>query len=339
MKTHEKTVLRFKVPKKLEQAVVRQVREKLYSDFGNEVRKILIAGCSSAAVDRRIRSEWLKRRGGRHKTTWVDFHLPLGSRSERHSLLMLLCVTAGHHTVRLSMDRPYEVSDLVAAILETYLGGKIDPGKPAKPMKRRKLVETAQPPKESLWRMKPGGKLQRVHEKRRKRRRPKKPKPPIYPHPDFPDVQAIPCDWQPGKRGRPPLGVKRNNDGSWKLPESYRLIDGKWHAPMPRKKGYRKSPRRAASIPTTREIFPKEGATVQHADATEGHMQTTPDAPANSDHHGGEASANDEEPSPPASSELSALVLQDQQPVVDEAGGKGIVSEDEQTGDNVREGR
>lgn len=236
MRVHEKTVLRFKVPKKVEQAVVRQVREKLYSDFGNEVRRILIAGCSSAAVDRRIRSEWLKRRGGRHKTTWVDFHVAINSRSERHALMMLLSMTAAHHTVRLSMDRPYEVSDLVTAILEAYLDGKIDPGKPAKPMKRRKLVETAQPPKESLWRMKPGGKLQRVHEKRRKRRRPKKPKQPVYPHPDHPDVQAIPCDWQPGKRGRPPLGVKRNSDGSWTLPDRYRLIDGKWHAPMPRKR-------------------------------------------------------------------------------------------------------
>lgn len=338
MKTHEKTVLRFKVPKKVEQAVVRQVREKLYSDFGNEVRKILIAGCSSAAVDRRIRSEWLKRRGGRHKTTWADFHLPLASRSERHALMMLLSMTAAHHTVRLSMDRPFEVSDLVAAILETYLDGNIDPGKPAKPMKRRKLVETAQPPKESMWRMKQGGKLQRVHEKRRKRSRPKKPKQPIYPHPDHPDVQATPCDWQPGKRGRPPLGVKRNSDGSWKLPESYRLIAGKWHAPMPTKKGYRKSTRRAASIPTTREIFAKEESAVKQADAADAREQTTPGAPANSDHQEGETPA-DENLSPPASGELSAPILQDQEPIVDEAGGKGIVSENEQTGDNVTEGR
>lgn len=273
MKPHEKTVLRFKVPKKLEQAVVRQVREKLYSDFGNEVRKILIAGCSSAAVDGRVRSEWLKRRGGRHRTDWVDFHLPLGSRSERHALLMLLCVTAGHHTVKLSMDRPYEVNDLVTAILETYLDGRIDPGKPAKPMKRRKLMETAQPPKESLWRMKPRGKLQRVHEKRRKRRRPKKPKQPVYPHPDFPDVQAIPCDWQPGKRGRPPLGVKRNSDGSWTLPDRYRLIDGKWHPPMPNKRR-----RWTRALANTRGSARNAGATAATEAGSENEAATPPDA-------------------------------------------------------------
>lgn len=53
------------------------------------------------------------------------------------------------------------------------------------------------------------------------------------PHPDFPDVSARPIDWRPGRRGRPPLGAVRRKDGSWTIPDGYRVIRGKVHPPLP----------------------------------------------------------------------------------------------------------
>lgn len=53
------------------------------------------------------------------------------------------------------------------------------------------------------------------------------------PHPDFPDVSAKPIDWRPGRRGRPPRGAVRRKDGSWTIPNGFRVIGGKVHPPLP----------------------------------------------------------------------------------------------------------
>jgi hypothetical protein len=51
-------------------------------------------------------------------------------------------------------------------------------------------------------------------------------------HPKHPSVQAEPLGWQPGKRGRPPKGVTRLKNGTYKFPKGYLEIDGLWHAPL-----------------------------------------------------------------------------------------------------------
>lgn len=54
------------------------------------------------------------------------------------------------------------------------------------------------------------------------------------PHPSNPKVQKKPSDWQPGKRGRPPAGVKKNRKGEYVLPRGWAIIKKKWHPPMPK---------------------------------------------------------------------------------------------------------
>lgn len=54
------------------------------------------------------------------------------------------------------------------------------------------------------------------------------------PHPKNAKVQKRPSDWQPGKRGRPPAGVKKNRKGEYVLPRGWAIIKKKWHPPMPK---------------------------------------------------------------------------------------------------------
>lgn len=56
------------------------------------------------------------------------------------------------------------------------------------------------------------------------------------PHDVFPEVNAEPCAWQPGSRGRPPQGVVRKH-GKWMMPQGWREIDGRWHPALPTNKG------------------------------------------------------------------------------------------------------
>ena len=98
--------------------------------------------------------------------------------------------------------------------------------------KRRAQEELASPPVIKVVRPRTGG-------KRRKQKKGNAKPDWTKPHPDFPDVSAEPIDWRPGKRGRPPLGAKRRKDGSWIIPEGYRVVRGKVHPPLPAPKPIR----------------------------------------------------------------------------------------------------
>lgn len=118
------------------------------------------------------------------------------------------------------------------------------------------------------------------------------------PHPDYPDVSAVPVNWRPGQKGRPPRGATQGEDGSWMLPEGFRLIEGRVHMPLAlfreavsQRKAKRKANkhrRRRSTKAVLRGVRPKEPAgeatlpprqTPELPETSSLRMQTEPSSP------------------------------------------------------------
>lgn len=107
------------------------------------------------------------------------------------------------------------------------------------------------------------------------------------PHPDYPDVSAVPVNWRPGAKGRPPRGATQSEDGSWMLPAGFRLIEGRVHMPLAlfreadsKRKAKRKTSkqrRRPSTKPVQRGVRPKETPSEETS-----RLRQTPEQPESS---------------------------------------------------------
>jgi len=233
-------LVRLRIPRKLEEPLLRSIPVARVDDLGRHVRRILVTGMHASVVQQEIRDS-VNARGSRvSRLPQVELVFTVQSNTERRNLLTSLASAAGHISATLNLDRPVEVRELVAAIIKVHVAGKLQGIEEISPTTQAK-DGTSSP-------VAGRGKRSKARRRRRSKSTSRTRREPVKPHPECPEVQLEPSQWQPGKRGRPPLGAKLRANGSWKLPRGFVLIDGLWHAPMPEPAGFRRSKRAPANV-------------------------------------------------------------------------------------------